>query len=192
MSGLRSGRPVALGRQEESGLFGDAQLSQKRELIHSSSTRVRVLPSLDLGTAAAPDTVILRLVGGSWVRSPMYMVASLSGVGAARLSTGLRTVIAPRRGRLSTLEVDVGEGRYEALVVAYTHRLVQWDRHTGMLRGRSPLARRLDHTLSVAGVERFDDAQRRSACFLSSEDHKKCLPSSAFSPARLAVPHALH
>ena len=29
----------------------------------------------------------------------------------------------------------VGEGRHEALVVAYSHGLVQWDRHTGMLRG---------------------------------------------------------
>jgi hypothetical protein len=30
-------------------------------------------------------------------------------------------------------EVDVWEGRHEALVVAYTHGLVQGDRHTGML-----------------------------------------------------------
>jgi hypothetical protein len=30
------------------------------------------------------------------------------------------------------LEVDVWKGRHEALVVAYSHGLVQWDGHTGM------------------------------------------------------------
>src|SRR5829696_225063 len=128
MSGLRSADLVALRRQEQSGLFCDAQLGQKRELIP-------VAPLADdlaiphLGKPHARD----RHTSPGWGDGLSCHGSQPFGVGAARSPLDEDAITLGEDAK--HLEVDVWEGCHEALGVAYSHGLVQWDRHTGMLCG---------------------------------------------------------
>src|SRR5215208_5072341 len=120
MSGLRSADLVALRRQEQSGLFSDVQLGQKRELIPVAPLAYDLaIPHLGKRRPRHRHTSPGRGDGLSSHGSQPF------GVGAAR--SPLDEDVITLGEDVEYLEVDVWKGRHEALVVAYSHGLVQWD-----------------------------------------------------------------
>jgi hypothetical protein len=123
--GSFSANSKPLGRQEESGLFGDVQLGQQRELI--------------LVAPMAYDLAIPHL-GKQRARHLHSSPGRRDGLsGQASQPFGVGTAPCPVDEDMITLsedvqhlEVDVWKGRHEAPVVAHTLGLVRGDRHTGM------------------------------------------------------------
>src|SRR5918994_206715 len=110
------------------GLFGDAQLGQERELIKVTPKAYDLaVPNLGKQRARHPHP------SPGWGDGLSRDGSKALGVGTAPSPVD-EDVIALGED-VQHLEVDVGEGRHEALVVPYTLGLVQGDRHTWMFCG---------------------------------------------------------
>ena len=110
----------ALRRQEESGLIGDAQLGQERELIPVAPLACDLaFPYLGEQRPRHPHSSPDRGDGLSREGSKPF------GVGTAPTPENADVIAFGED--VQHLEVDVGEGSHEALLVPYTPWFVQGD-----------------------------------------------------------------
>jgi hypothetical protein len=136
--GSFSANSKPLGRQEESGLFGDVQLGQQRELILVAPMAYDLaIPHLGKQRARHLHSSPGRRDGLSGQASQPF------GVGTAPCPVDEDMITLSEE--VQHLEVDVRKSHHEALVVPHTLGLVRGDRHTGMfcdvvLQGTSRVA----------------------------------------------------